>query len=526
MLEYAGYQSRKTVDWNSIGKEISTTVDQGLKAREERKAADQKLLTDAGKNLNSWETTQNKSFDNVILGGLDQARNKSLEWDKALRSGTMSRNEFQQKMMNLNTSFDSLTQATKNFDQYITSVNEAQKNGELSALGMAKAKINMDALRLSQKTLNVGDNGDMFMVSDTNGTIQNVKNWTNMNNIVDVPIDVPKQVDDVVSKWDFVTEEILGPNGQKTISENPRLNDAYQNAKENLIGAIVDESNPSSVVSVLLDNSNLGYQTYFTGEDVTSLVEKAAKIQEAKDKKQMTAEEAKVFAENYKKNNLIELVLNNDGEIMPVVTPKMVLDARGVAESQIEEQLGWKQEVERGFAPGGGGDGGSTKADERAAATERKRANEYSRGYVATMDAFGIDPDTNKRIKGKADFSGLDNRYQYRRTSEGVEIWKSGSFDEKGIKDTKKAVYKGLAKEPKELAKYSVYGKSTAEAATNYEKGRSQYRGAKGIAGNTPKNKPAATTIKASDIPAKAKAAGYPTEEYRKLLQDKGIKII
>jgi hypothetical protein len=405
MPEYAGYQSRKTVDWNSIGKEISTSVDQGLKAREERKAADQKLLTDAGKNLSSWESTQNKSFDNVILNGLDQARNKSLEWDKALRSGNISRNEFQQKMMNLNTSFDSLTQATKNFDQYITSVNEAQKNGELSALGMAKAKINMDALRLSQKTLNVGDNGDMFMVSDTNGTTQNVKNWTNMNNIVDVPIDVPKQVDDVVSKWDFVTKEILGPNGQKTISENPRLNDAYQNAKENLIGSIVDESNPSSVVSVLLDNSNLGYQTYFTGEDVTSLVEKAAKIQEAKDKKQMTAEEAKAFAENYKKNNLIELVLNNDGEIMPIVTPKMIVDARGVAESQIEEQLGWKEEVERGFVPqkgDGGGDGGSTNKNDYT--LYKSMADAWASGDRAALNSLL----KNKRYS-----------FEYRKTEDG-----------------------------------------------------------------------------------------------------------
>jgi hypothetical protein len=242
---------------------------------------------------------------------------------------------------------------------------------------------------------------------------------------------------------------------------------------------------------VLLDNSNLGYQTYFTGEDVTSLVEKAAKIQEAKDKKQMTPEEAKAFAENYKKNNLIELVLNNDGEIMPVVTPKMIVDARGVAESQIEEQLGWKEQVERGFAPGGGG-GGSTRADDRAAATEQKRANEYSRGYVATMDAFGIDPNTNQRIKGKADFSGLDNRYQYIRTSKGVQIWKSGSFDENGKENKKKSVYVGLATTPKGLAEYAVYGKSTAEAETNYEKGRSQYRGAKGIGGNTSGNNPAA----------------------------------
>jgi hypothetical protein len=486
MLEYSGYQSRKTVDWNSIGKEISTSVDQGLKAREERKAADQKLLTDAGKNLSSWESTQNKSFDNVILNGLDQARNKSLEWDKALRSGNISRNEFQQKMMNLNTSFESLTQATKNFDQYITSVNEAQKNGELSALGMAKAKINMDALRLSQKTLNVGDNGDMFMVSDTNGTTQNVKNWTNMNNIVDVPIDVPKQVDDVVSKWDFVTKEILGPNGQKTISENPRLNDAYQNAKENLIGSIVDESNPSSVVSVLLDNSNLGYQTYFTGEDVTSLVEKAAKIQEAKDKKQMTPEEAKAFAENYKKNNLIELILNNDGEIMPVVTPKMIVDARGVAESQIEEQLGWKEEVERGFAPGGGGGGGKTDAQ------IEKQSNENSAmiaGYKATLRAFGIDENEIKQGKTvynkNYDFSGLSRSYQYIKVPGGVAIYKTGNIMAKGDKTGQFADF--IAKNPRDLAQYVYGGQDVAKSQMKYEKARNMYlQGTSPKGGNTP----------------------------------------
>jgi hypothetical protein len=488
MPEYAGYQSRKTVDWNSIGKEISTSVDQGLKAREERKAADQKLLTDAGKNLSSWESTQNKSFDNVILNGLDQARNKSLEWDKALRSGNISRNEFQQKMMNLNTSFDSLTQATKNFDQYITSVNEAQKNGELSALGMAKAKINMDALRLSQKTLNVGDNGDMFMVSDTNGTTQNVKNWTNMNNIVDVPIDVPKQVDDVVSKWDFVTKEILGPNGQKTISENPRLNDAYQNAKENLIGSIVDESNPSSVVSVLLDNSNLGYQTYFTGEDVTSLVEKAAKIQEAKDKKQMTPEEAKAFAENYKKNNLIELILNNDGEIMPVVTPKMIVDARGVAESQIEEQLGWKEEVDRGFAPQRGDGGGKTDAQ------IEKESNENSAmiaGYKSTLRAFGIDENEIKQGKTvynkNYDFSGLSRSYQYIKVPGGVAIYKTGNIMAKGDKTGQFADF--IAKNPRDLAQYVYGGQDVAKSQMKYEKARNMY-----LQGTSPKggNKPAA----------------------------------
>jgi hypothetical protein len=167
----------------------------------------------------------------------------------------------------------------------------------------------------------------------------------------------------------------------------------------------------------------------------------------------------------------------------------MIEDARRVVGDQIEAQLGWKKEVERGFTPQREP---STRVEDKEEATEQKRANEYSRGYVATMDAFGIDPNTNKRIKGKTDFSGLDNRYQYIRTSKGVQIWKSGSFDENGKENKKKSVYVGLATTPKGLAEYAVYGKSTAEAETNYEKGRTQYRGAKGIGGNTETQQPAA----------------------------------
>ena len=492
MPEYAGYQSRKTIDWSSIGKEIGGAVDQGLKAREERKAADQKLFTDASKNLGSWEGTQNKSFNTVVLGGLDEARNKALQWNKDLKSGAISRNEYQRRMSNLNESFDSLSTATKNFDQYVTSINDRQQKGLSSSFEMFSALINSDLQNVGQKTLNIGDEGDFFMVSDTDGTVQNVRNYTNMNNIVDNKIDVAGTVDGIVSKWDPVILQELKAGGVVVSSEDPRLNDpAYKAAKENLIGSVVDPKNPRGVVSVLLDNSNLEYEMYYTKDQRNDLINKAIAKEESIKGKTMSADEQRAFAEKYDKENLIQVIQDNDGNYQPVINDKMIEDARNVVGDQIEIQLGWKKETDRGYTPG------STRADDRAEATEQKRANEYSRGYVATMDAFGIDPDTNKRIKGKADFSGLDNRYQYRRTSKGVEIWKSGSFDEKGIKDTKKSVYVGLATTPKGLAEYSVYGKSPAEAETNYEKGRSQYRGAKGIGGNTVTQQPAGNAPKA-----------------------------
>jgi hypothetical protein len=490
MPEYAGYTGQKSIDWLSLAKGIKGDIDQGLKAREERKAADEKLFTDASKNLNSWESTQDKSFNTVVLGGLDQARNKALEWNKDLKSGAISRNEYQRRMSNLNESFDSLTTATKNFDQYVTSINDRQQKGLSSSFEMFSALINSDLQNVGQKSLNIGDEGDFFMVSDTDGTVQNVRNYTNMNNIVDNKIDVAGSVDNIVSKWDPVVLQELKAGGVVVSSEDPRLNDpAYKAAKENLIGSLVDPKNARGVVSVLLDNSNLEYEMYYTKDQRNDLINKAIAKEESIKGKAMSADEQRAFAEKYDKENLIQVVQDNSGNYQPVINDKMIEDARRVVGDQIEIQLGWKKEADRGFTPQREP---STRAEDKEEATEQKRANEYSRGYVATMDAFGIDPNTNKRIKGKADFSGLDNRYQYIRTSKGVQIWKSGSFDENGKENKKKSVYVGLATTPKGLAEYAVYGKSTAEAETNYEKGRTQYRGAKGIGGNTSGNKPAA----------------------------------
>ena len=41
MAEYAGYIPGKSIDWLSLAKGVKADIDQGLKAREERKAADE-----------------------------------------------------------------------------------------------------------------------------------------------------------------------------------------------------------------------------------------------------------------------------------------------------------------------------------------------------------------------------------------------------------------------------------------------------------------------------------------------------
>lgn len=528
MAEYAGYIPGKSIDWLSLAKGVKTDIDQGLKAREERKAADEKLVTDVSSKLRSWESTQNKSFNEVVLNGLDKARTQALDWNRQLKSGQITRNEYQRRMNNLNDSFDAFATTTKNFDQYVVSINKRQEEGLSSSFEMFSADLNSRLMNIGTKDMNVGDSGDFFVTDLVDGSVQNVRNYTNMNNIVDNKIDVAKTVDSVVSKWDPVVLQQLKDGGATVLTEDPRLNAAYQKAKADLIGTLVNKDNPRGIVSILLDNSDLDYNLFYTADDARKVLSRAVESKEMADGKAMTPEERTKFEEKYFNENMIQVVQDNDGKYQPRITDKMISDANRVAESQIEQQLGFKKEEERGFAPSGGGGGGGgrgmTYTEEKDIAKQKEQINQYQRGYLSTMKAFGVDPSTNKKM-GTYNFSGLDNKYQYKRTSEGVEIYKAGSLDAKGNL-TKKASYVGLATEPKGLAEYAVYGRSPDEAVTNYEKGRTQYRTSKGLSGNTSDNKPSVTTIKSSDIPAKAKAAGYTTEEYKKLLLDKGIKII
>lgn len=356
MAEYAGYIPGKSIDWLSLAKGVKTDIDQGLKVREEKKAEDQKLFTDVTTRLKQWESTQNKAFNEVVFGGLDKARNQALEWNKQLRNGEISRAEYQMRMNNMNDSFDAFSVATKNFDNYVVGVNKAQQDGEMSAFGMYGANINTRLMDIGTKEMQIGENGDFF-VTGLDGSIQNVRNYTNMNNVIDKKVDVAKSVDAVVSKWDPVVLQELKQRGATVLTEDPRLNAAYNKTKADLIGALVDRNNPRAVTSILLDNSNLDYNLYYTADDARNIISKAVANEEMALGRNMTDEERSKFSQKYFNENMIQVVQDNDGNYQPKLTDKMFKDAEMVVGNQIEEQLEFTKKEERGFAPSGGGGG-------------------------------------------------------------------------------------------------------------------------------------------------------------------------
>lgn len=523
MPEYAGYVPTESINWLSLAKGVKTDIDQGLKVREDKKAEDEKLFSDAKNKLSSWESTQSQPFNEFAFKGLDNARQQSMVWNRQLKSGEITRSEYQRRMNNLNDSFDAFTTASKNLDSYVTSINKAIQDGEASSHMVFSAQLNSDLMNIGNKKLEVGDNGDFFVVGN-DGTYQNVRNYTNMNNIYDKKINVNEVVENATKDWEpWLTKDVL-EGGASITTEDARLNkEFYNNAKADIIGSIVDPSNPRAVVSVLLDNSNLNYQEYYTEQQKIDLINKAISNRELAAGKQMTEEEKAQFADEYSKNNLIQVVQDNEGKYQPVLTDKIIKDAQSVVNNAIEMRFKRSVEEERGFAPSRNDGGGKTEAQlER----EKEKQAVGISGYKATLRAFGMDENAVKQGKTiynrPNDFSGLSRSYQYKKVPDGIAIYKAGDvMYDPNTDDSDGATF--VAKNPRDLAQYVFGGQNVAESQMKYEKARSEY-----LQGSTPKQivKPKNTTIKSSDIPAKAKASGYTTEEYKKLLKEKGIKII
>lgn len=365
-MEYAGYQSRKTVDWLSLAKGINEDVNQALKAREERKAADKKLSEDIRIKLGDWEKTEDKNFNQVMFNGLDNARNQVSSWYGDLKAGKITRAEYQQRVNNLNTSFDSFSTATKNYDEYLVSANEMLQSGEGSSAMAFSAGINSQMMNIKNKNIEIGQNGDFYIVdkSSSGGQPVNVRSLTDMNNIVHKKVDVASKVDAVVKNWDDITKQELKAGGRTVLETNPRLNESYKNATANLVNAIANPDNPKDIISILKDNSSLNYDMYFNDEEKNKLIDKAVATKEYVSGKKMTEEEKASFIADYEKNNLIQWQIQTDGTYQPVVTEKMMTDARQIVKDELEMQLGWKKEEERGFAPSGGGGGNKDKDEE------------------------------------------------------------------------------------------------------------------------------------------------------------------
>lgn len=356
MAEYAGYVSSKPIDWTSISQGLQESIQRGTEARQKKIDEDIKLTEQGRQKLGSFESTQSPTYNNIVFKGLEGARNQMKGWHDQMISGQMSRQEYKMKMNSIMESFDSFSMASKNFDQYITAVKDKIDKGEASSLFVAKANANQDLMNLNQGELLVDNNGN-FLVN-VGGNLTGVQQWTNFSNLSDEKLNLPDAVKNGVSNWESALKETLSRTGSVSTFESVKAQDDYKVAKENTISAILNNNDPTRVVSILTDNSNLGYEIYNNQSQVESAVNNALDTKKRVLGRDLTDAEAKEVEKSVTDKSIL-LIPDGNGNLQPQVTQKMIDDARDVTGKEIEMQLGVKQEVQRGFSNGGGGgDGG------------------------------------------------------------------------------------------------------------------------------------------------------------------------
>lgn len=478
-MEYAGYVSRSTIDWGGIAKGLQQNINKGLEERQKKIDEDNKLFDDTKKKLGEYENTQSPSYNTRAYQLTDQARGYLSDLQKKLKSGEITRNEYKIGTNNLYEQYDSFVNTSKQFDQYISEVNKKIQSGEAGAEFVAKANANMAFMGLSDGTadLQLGKDGGIYVSKD--GQPISIKQWTNIQNLADGKIDVNKQISSFTDKLADVVRSSTSATGASVTTDDARQMKAqYDAIKSNAIATVANRNNPSSIVSILMDNSDLGYQIFMNNNDIQKAVDNAVQKQELENGEGVTlTEEQKQKIQSDIESKAILYSQSGDGSLNANITEQMILDAERVAGEYFEAQVDSKITTEAAQAYRGKGDGGKTDTQIEKEQTEKSIGVS---GYLATLRAFGIDENAVKEGRteytGRSDFSGLSRSYQYKKLENGgIAIYKSGDLMAKVDESGAKADF--IAKNPRDLAQYVFGGQNVAASQMKYEKGRSEYLG-------------------------------------------------
>lgn len=407
-MEYAGYVSRGSIDWSGIAKGLQENVNKGLEARQKKIDEDNKLFDDTRKKLGEYENTQSPSYNTRAYQLTSQARGQLLDWQKQLKNGEITRDQFKINSNTLYEQYDSFINTSKQFDQYISEVNKKIQSGEAGAEYVAKANANMAFMGLADGSadLQLGKDGGIYVSKD--GQPISIKQWTNIQNLADAKIDVNEQMSKFTDNVADVVRSNTAATGASVTTEDARqMTEQYNAIKRNAIATVANRNNPSAIVSILMDNSNLGYQIFMSNNDIQKAVQNEVQKQEwANGEGVALTEEQEQKIKSDIESKAIMYNMSGDGTLNPVLTDGMIADAEKVAGEYFEAQIDSKITTEaaqmyrgnRGDGGGGNGGGGGNKKGYELYET---LADAWKLGDVSTLNSYLKAKSSYKVTQGK-----------------------------------------------------------------------------------------------------------------------------
>ncbi len=340
---YIGYQAPSQVDWSGLSNKLSTEFSKIEQNRQAQRDALDKMSMENMSMVNNWQPGKVQTLNEMMLRGVNDARNKNMAWNKDLKAGLITPSEYITRQNNLKEYWGIMANNAKNYDARINDAMQRQESGEAGILEGELFKLWSESTDVKNNAISVSDDGRVYMsgfdmnTKKPNGKIVDVRSLSLPDNMYANKIKLEEVLPEYTKDWDPVT--LYAPVGKNVEekSESVKNNPNYELMKLRIANAIAPDSNPRAQVSVLGDNGVLDVQFYRTEDEYDQKYnELFSKLKQEKDILGET-----VTRQDYEdvKLALVKLEQNEPGIFNPVLTADQKLMVKEAIGQNIDMQM-------------------------------------------------------------------------------------------------------------------------------------------------------------------------------------------
>ena len=349
---YFGYvPPDNTLDWAKLTGGLVDTITGISEERAKQKEELDQININNQRIVSTVDSYSDQTLNGFVQSAAVDARSIIGEWSRQLKNREITAAEYKSRNNNLMTNWAAVGTTAKTFN---AKIQEALKRGELDENGNVIAS--GEELWKIGKLAEFGDlkNKKVFIDPQTGNLMTGVLDpatgqvdpstlvtgvaMNNIENIQSNKVNLNQLVQNKVKNWgDFTKEEGMTTTSGKGL--NPKL----AKAKASLIGAIMN--NPSSIASVLDDNTDYEIGYYSGNSERNALINNMIKLENETrrdmDQDPMTEEESKKYIDE---NSwmMIQMARDGNGIMRPVLTTEQIEKARETIMDEIDIQLGQK----------------------------------------------------------------------------------------------------------------------------------------------------------------------------------------
>ena len=365
-----GYMPVESIDWAKQMNDLSGTISGIGERREKEKEYLDQLKTDNIKTIQTSDAFSSQNFGQMMLASSQEGVGTIKAWNDALKRGELDPKQYKQNMNNLMESWGTLGNSVKSFDAKNAELQKRLQDGTASKASVEAAEYfarmgdikNMKVfIDPATGTVSTGrlDPQTGQVIPDT---IESAKTMADPSNAVFDKVELDKAVSEITKLWKpYVNEQ-----GIRTLTDLTKR-PGFASKMADVVGSLT--SNDRMTMSILQDNTDEGYTTYYTSQDrnqiLIGMVQKENESRRYQDLPELSGEDFDAFMQESEKK-LIPMQKDASGVYQPMISEEQRDRAKKTVETTIEMQLEFKSLEDEPRAPGGGDDGGgSVKAEDK-----------------------------------------------------------------------------------------------------------------------------------------------------------------